>query len=86
MGNSALNPWVQIQRVGERIQNPLKPPAPPKLPPAPPLVDEQAAGIIQGLKARRRRTAGAGAGSPILTGGLGASGMAPTEGKSLLGL
>lgn len=85
MGNSALNPWVQVQRVGERIQNPMKPP-PPKLPPAPPLVDETAAGIIQGLQARRRRSAGAGAGSPILTGGLGASGMAPTEAKTLLGL
>ena len=88
MGNSSLNPWVQYQRVGERVQAAIKPPELPTPDKPPPLVDETAASIIQGLQARRRRASAAGAGSSstILTGPRGAAGEAPTQSKTLLGL
>lgn len=88
MGDSSLNPWVQVQRVGERVQEAIRPPDLPSPGKPPPLVDETAASIIQGLQARRRRmgAAGGGGSSTVLTGALGAVGDAPTQGKTLLGL
>jgi hypothetical protein len=74
-----------LSYVGYKAMKAPDPPTPEK---PPPLVDETAAAIIQGLQSRRRRAAAAGLGgsSTVLTGALGAAGSAPTQGKTLLGL